>query len=726
MVNVKKSICRICTAYCPVNVTVEDNRVVKVEGNRDAPLYEGYICPKGVGLTAAHNIPNRLKHHLKRLPDGSYQEISSEQLVEEVSKKMAQIIDQHGADAIAAFLGGPTTEQPACVPLAISFLQAIGSTSLYTASTIDQPGMMIAESLHGSWAGGHSDPDKVDVFLLVGTNPVVSKQYFPINPGKSIKRMLNNGTKLIVIDPCQTETARRADVHLQCLPGEDPTIIAGLIRQVIIHGGVNEAFTGLNADGLDTLTEVVDQFTPDYVAERAGIDKQDFLQAAEILVDANSGEFGSGVGPSMATRGTLTAYLMMCLQTIRGFWPEAGTKAVRPRRLLPRREFKAQPNAPTPGWGIGKKTRVRGLELTTAGMPLGALPEEILTPGEGQIRALILHGGGMITWPQTDLVKQALESLELLIVHDVDRELSPSAKMADYVIATHTEFEIASMTQYSEITSMFQTGNGLVQPYSAYHPAVVEPPANADLMESWQIYYRVAQRLGIKLKCVGFFQDPDRAPWLDMDEEPSLDALYEIMCHGSVIPLAEVKKYPDGKVFDEAAEVIQPRDPDCSARFELANPDMLEELAIVADESYINRRGLSDEYPLLFIPRRKQSTNNSSYRADHALKTSYNPAYMHSSDLDTLGLDSGDRVGIRSRHGEITGFVEQDDHVKPGVVAMVHGYGKYPDDSDYDPHKHGANVNNLLHWEDDYDAHCGMPRMGALPISVRPLNFFDK
>ena len=179
--------------------------------------------------------------------------------------------------------------------------------------------------------------------------------------------MIKNGTKLIVIDPRRTETARKAHVHLQCIPGEDPTIIAGLIHLIIANGWVNREFVALNTQGFDQLAQAVSRFTPDYVAARAGIAEEDLHEAARILGQAKAGDFGSGTGPSMATRGTLTAYLMLCLQTLRGFWAARGRRAVQPRVLLPRVKFKAQPRAPYPAWGFGEKLRVRGLQQSAGG-----------------------------------------------------------------------------------------------------------------------------------------------------------------------------------------------------------------------------------------------------------------------------------------------------------------------------------------------------------------------
>jgi len=709
VIEVKTSTCRACSAYCPIEVSIDDGRVVRVDGDRAAPLYGGFICPKGRALTAMHNDANRLRHCLKRQPDGSFTPIGSAQAIDEISARVSEIIARHGPRAVAGFTGGPSVEQPAGPPLMLAFLRAIGSPMAFSAATFDQPGMAIANALHGTWMGGRMRPEAWEVFLLVGGNPIISKQYFGQNPGDQLKALIKNGTQLIVIDPRRTETARKAHVHLQCIPGEDPTIIAGLIHLIIANDWINRDFVALNAQGLDELARAVSRFTPDYVANRAGIQQDDLLHAARIIGQARRGDFGSGTGPSMATRGSLTAYLMLCLQTLRGLWAPEGQEAVQPRVLLPRVKFKAQPRAPYPAWGFGEKLRVRGLQQSAAGLPAGGLAEEILTPGEGQIRALFLHGGAMLTWPQQELTARALQSLELLVMHDV--EMSPTARMAHYVIATKMGFEIPAISLVGEISSLLHPGYGWVEPYGAYQAALLAPPAGADVLDSWQIYYRMARKLGLRLKL------RSGQPPLDMEHEPTTDDIYEYLVAGSAVALSEVKKFPHGHIFDEAREIVGPRDPDCTARLELANPAMLEELAKVRAEDFAQRRGTNQDFPFLLIPRRMQNVTNAAYRPPGVMRNPYNPLFMNPADMKERGIAGGDVVEIRSRHGTIAAVVQGDAGLRPGVVSLTHGFGKNPGEP-CDPRKDGANVNRLTRVDDDYDPYTGIPRMGALPVAI--------
>lgn len=705
-------VCRNCGASCPIVVTLEGERVMKVEGDRDAPLYRGYTCPKGRSIPEGHHNPARLLHSLKRLPDGQRVPISSEQLVEEIAARLERIIDAHGPEAVATFLGTPVTSQPASKLMMVSFLQAIGSRLMFSPMTIDQPGLLIAQALHGVWQGGRMHPKQWDTLLVIGGNPVVSKQYLPQNPAWQLKQLEQRGVRMIVVDPRRTETARRAAVHLQAIPGEDPTILAGLIHLVFALGGVDEAFVAENAEGVDKLRNAVSTFTPDYVAERAGVSVDDLVSAGRILIESRGGDTAPGIGASMATRGNLMSYLALCLQTLRGFWSREGEEASRPRVLTPRREWRAQPQEPRPAW-FGAPISSYNYRATAAGMPTGALPELMLSKGDDRVRGLFMHGGAYYVWPDPAKTLRALGELDLLVMHDL--EMSATAVHADYVIATYDQLETSALSAANEQVGDLHPGYDWNEPYAFYRSALLQPPEGSDLMESWQIYYRVAQKLGLSLTHTT--AAGERIPF-DMTREPATDELLELLCIGSAVPLDEVKRHPHGAIFEQAREYVKPRDLACTARLQLADPTMLAELAQIRAETSLARRRTSDEFPFQFVCRRMQGSTNSAPRPAGVIRTGYNPLWMNLQDMSRIGVVEGDEVVIRSRHGEIVGFVEGDADMREGVVAMTHGFGPKPG-KEYDPRRDGSNVNLLVSWEDDPDPYHGMPRMSAIPVSVK-------
>jgi len=721
----KTSTCRLCTAMCPIVVTIEDGRAVEVHGDRDAPLFEGYTCPKGRALPEIHANPKRLLHSLRRRPDGSHEPISSHDAVNEIADRLRDIVDRHGPSAVAMYIGTSSAAYPAMGNVAGAFITALGSKMIFSAASIDQPGTRIADAFHGMWLGGRTSFDDADAFLFAGTNPVISKQFLAENPAKRLARAVERGTKVVVLDPRRTETARRAHVHLQVRPGQDAVVMAGLIHVILREGLVDQDFIGRHVDGVDALRAAVAGFTPEFVAQRADIPIADLVEAARALGTARRGGAGGGTGISMTSCTSVVSYLLLCLMSLRGWWAREGDRVDRPNVLMPPNHAKAQARGPYRAVG-GHKMRVRGLEQNIGGLPTAALAEEILLPGEGQIRALLNVGGSpMMAWPDQRRTREALESLDLLVTTDV--EYSPTARMADYVVATKMTFETPSMTQVTEYIKYFHPGYGFRAPYAQYTPALLDPPEGADLIEDWQLYYRVAQRLGLALNMVNVFgrigahlEAPIEVVPLDMEHEPTTDDLYEIMCRGSHVPLDEVKRHPHGHVFEELLELrVGPSDPDCDDRLDVGNVAMLTEL------SDMHERGARDQdrdRPFLFVPRRENRVINSTGRTLPGLMRgrSYNPAFMHPEDLAQLGVQAGDLVEIRSEYDTITGVVEPDADLRRGVVSMSHNFGGNPGE-DEDPRVDGANTNRLLRTDVEFDRYTGIPRMGALPVAVVPV-----
>jgi len=722
---VKPSICRICTAHCPILVTVEDGTVTAITGDRESPLFEGYTCPKGRALPAIHAHPDRLLQSLRRRPDGSHEPIKSADAITEIADRVADIVDRHGPEAVALYIGSSNVPHPTLGRLAGAFLQAIGSTNAYSAATIDQPGMMVADAYHGVWLGGRTPFDTSDVWLFVGANPIISKQYLEENPAKRLNRAIANGTKVIVIDPRRTETARRASLHLQPRPGQDAVLLAGLLHLILREGWIDADFVKTNVEGVAELASALAPFTPEMVAGRADVPKDQLFEAARLLGTAQRGGAGSGTGAAMSSPGALVPYLLLCLTSIRGFWARAGDRVEKPNVLLPPFDARAQAFSPYPAL-TGRQMRVRNLERSVAGLPTAALAEEILTPGAGQIRALFNIGGSPATaWPDQRLARRALEDLELFVTTDV--EYSPTARLADYVVATKLALETPGTTQGTEAIKYFHFGYGFALPYAKYTPAVVDTPPGADVIDDWQLYYRLGQRLSLQLKLVslygvpgGYLEAPTDVVPLDMEREPTTDELLELMCRGSRVPLETVKRYPHGHVFEELMELkVAPADPDNATRLDVANPVVLTDLAACAHAS----SAPSAERPYLLIPRRENRVMNSYGQTVPGLMggRTYNPAFMHPDDIAELGLGAGDVVKLNSEHDTIIGILESDSDLRRGVLSMSHGFGGNPGEKE-DPSTVGANTNRLLRSDVRFDPITGQPAMGAIPISVVPVS----
>jgi anaerobic selenocysteine-containing dehydrogenase len=722
------SICRLCTAFCPILVEVEDGRAIRVTGDPGNDLFHGYTCPKGRALPEQHASASRLLHSLKREADGARCPIAVERAMDEIAAKVSAIVARHGPRAVAVYLGTGTLPYPATMPAARSWLRGVGSPMFFTPGTIDQPGKSTAMALHGGWQAGEQGFDGADTYLLVGMNPVISKCHGILsqNPGRKLKDAVARGLKLIVLDPRRTETVRRAALHLQLRPGEDPALLAGIVRVVIEERLYDAEFVAENAEGLERLAEAVRGFTPDYVSERAGVPAQDVVRAARIFAGARRGCAIAGTGPSFATRGTLTEYLCLCLNTLCGRWARAGEKVPRPNVMLPAHVARAQPIPPFPAWGFGEKMRVRGLTASAAGLPTAALSDEMLLEGEGQVKVLFSVGGNpMLAWPDQRRTRAALDKLELLVA--IDCELSATAELADYVIAPKLSFETPGMSHAVEGLKYYGFGLGFPRPWAQYAPRIAKPPEGSELIEEWEFFHGLARRMGIAMKLMTSFrsgpyvESPPLSFMLDDGDPPTTERILEEVTRTARVPLEEVKRHPNGRVWDEIDDRVQPRQAGNTDRLQLGDPYIMRELLELRAEDYLKRRS-DDEYPFLLVSRRSNNFINSIGRSIAKLTAGrpYNPAFVHPQDLAALGIASGQGIEIRSAHDAIWAVAETDDTLRRGVVAMSQNFGGQPDE-DQRYRELGSNTGRLTAVDLDYDPVSGIPRMGALPVSIAPL-----
>ncbi|MBX7449890.1 molybdopterin-dependent oxidoreductase [Mycolicibacterium sp. 3033] len=721
-------ICRICSAHCGVLATVTDGRLTKVAGDPDNPMFRGYTCAKGRALPEIHNNPQRLLHSQKRHADGSYTRIGSEEAMDEIADRLRELIAAHGPRSVAMYLGTNGLPYPASALMGNAFMRGIGSPMFFTANTIDQPGKQIALAAHGHWLGGDVDFNDADSWLLIGTNPVVSKAIgIPgQNPSQNLRAAIERGMRLIVIDPRRSQTAARAALHLQPRPGEDVTILAGIINVIIGNGWHDTAFIDENVTGFDALARAVSSYTPTYVADRADIAASQLVAAAELFATygVTRGMVNAGTGANFALHGNVLEYLCLCLTTICGRWQRAGQKVTRPNALLPAFTAKAQAHPPYQGWGYGEKLRVRGLTDAVCGMPTAALADEILLEGDGQVKALICIGGNpMAAWPDQRKTRRALQSLDLLVT--LDTEMSLTSRLADYVIAPMMQMETPAMTMGSELIKYYTSGTGIPAAYAQYTPRVVTPPPGSDLLEEWKFFLGLTKRMDLELWFVNFFgggggkfmESPPVVLQMDAATDLTTEQLFEQMCATSRIPLDEVRQYPHGHIFDVDA-VVQDRDPHVMARLDVGNEYMLDELAEMRTEDFATARADS-AFPFRLIPRRHQNFMNSSGTALAALNRGkpYNPLYMHPDAVAELGLQSGCSVLVTSHHDSVPAVLEADDSLRRDVVAMHHAFGGLPEEDD-EFRERGTNVGRLVSTEVDYDPITGLPRQGNIAVRV--------
>ncbi len=711
-----KTYCRFCHAYCALDADVDETgRLVAVRGDADDPVYGGYTCIKGRQLPEVLNHPDRLRSSLKRTPAGDFEEIPTERALDEIAEKLRGIIDSNGARSVASYCGTHSFQNSAQLAVSKAWHTGIGSPSFYTSVTIDQPAKFVAMARHGLWSGGGHDFESADVILVVGNNPLVSvfSPYGGIpafSPSKSLRDAKKRGLQMIVIDPRRTEAARYADIHLAPKPGEDPTLLAGMARVIIEEGLYDKDFCDAHVQGFDRLREAVDSFTPAYVEARAGVPAEQMIAAARMFAGGARGGVSCGTGPNMAPHPNATEHFVLALGSLCGRVNRAGDKVPNPG-ILSAHQRKAQAIAPFKAWGIGADSRVRGLsELFIGGvgeMPTAALADEILTPGEGQVRALLCMGGNpVIAWPNQEKVLRAIDSLELMVC--VDIRLSSTAKLADYVIAPKVTLEREDVNILTD--SWYST------PYVHYTQAVADP--GFDAIEEWEVYWELAHRLGSPIKLAG-----GEVP---LEVRPSKLDVMKLVLPKPRVALEEIRAAEGGQVYGDVEVFVARADPGNEARLDVGPPELCEELREIRAEVFsLTGAGYgedADGFSHRLISRRLRQVYNSSGQYLDAVRKegTTNPAFMHPNDLAELGLAGGDLIEIRSAHASIPAVAEASDEIRPGVISMAHAWGDTPS-QDAKVREVGASTNRLVDDATDYDPISGMARQSAIPVNVHRL-----
>ncbi len=713
----ERAFCRICLGHCGMVLTVDtDDRITNIRGDRDHPLTRGYACFKGLQAEEAHHGDARLLHSQRKNAFGSFDNIASEQALDEIAERLQQSIDRHGPDSVGVYFGNGSIFNSTAVSMQASFLDAIGSRSRFTSYTIDQSAKTLSFERLGGWAGGNLQLDQCDVILLIGTNPLVSHGllgFLASDPTKRLKEAKAKGVKVIVIDPRRTETAGFADVSIQPLPGHDPAILAGLIRMILAEGWEDKAFCDqyVGAVSMAALRAAVEPFSEAVVEAHSGLNPGDLRMVATLFArDSRQGAAYTGTGPSMAPHSNLMQHLADSLNVICGRFIRAGDSVLSMDMLTPPKEFRAEVIAPPRTSWNAPPSRIRGVGVLAGEKTTGTLPEEILTPGAEQVKCLISCGGNLASlMPDQQKMLKAFEALDVLV--SIDPYMSNTARLADYVIAPRMQYERADLPVSAYGFAFFP------ESWTGYAPAILNPPSGSDVIEEWHFFWAVARRLGKSLNFCGVE--------IDRDIPPTTDELLAIRCQHPLAPLEEIKKHPSGKVFTEAQSIVLPPRPEATAQFDVIPDDVRDEIAGLAAEltPYGGTRG---EFTHLLSTRRMRNFYNSigMHLPKTRARNPYNPAYLNPEDLVELGIASGDHVVITSDHASIEAIVESDPMVRRGVVSMAVAWGGLPGEKPDTAHK-GSSTNMLISTDRDVDPVNAMPRMSAIPVKICAINASD-
>src|SRR5262245_62010601 len=479
--------CTICEAACGLELEVEGRNVVSVRGDGEDVFSRGFICPKGAALRELDADSDRLRQPLVR-KGGTHVPVSWDEAFEAIDRGLGPIIDRHGNDAVAFYLGNPGAHSTALVLYNQALLTGFRTRNRYSASTVDQYPKQVAVSLvFGTpFSVPVPDIDRSRYLLMLGANPMASNGSLWTVPdfrGRA-RRMRERGGRLVVVDPRRSETAAIADEHIAIRPGTDALLLAGMVHTLFAEGLVRLGDLAPWTHGVDDVRRAIAPFAPEQVAARCGVPAAVIRRLARELAAADAGCVYGRIGTTTTEFGTTASWLVDVLNVLTGQLDRPGGA------MLPKAAAFAANTRGKAGVGTGvrlhrHKTRVRGAPEVLGEFPCACLAEEIETPGEGQVRALItIAGNPAVSTPNAHRLSRALASLEFMV--SVDIYLNETTRHADVILPglsplEQSHFDIA----FPQLS---------VRNWVRYSPPVFEPPRGA--LEEWEVLLRL---LGVLL-----------------------------------------------------------------------------------------------------------------------------------------------------------------------------------------------------------------------------------
>ncbi|CAN5890385.1 molybdopterin oxidoreductase family protein [soil metagenome] len=741
--------CPLCEAGCGLEINVAGERVTRIRGDRDDVFSHGFICPKGSTLRQLDEDPDRLRQPLVRR-HGELVEVGWDEAYAEVARLLEPVLTAGNRDALGVYVGNPNAHNLSALLYLKPLLKALGTRNVYSASTVDQR----PKELSSSWLFGGGltipvpDVDRTDYLLVLGANPYASNGSLataPDWPGR-IEAMRARGGRLVVVDPRRSRTAEEADWHLAIRPGTDALLLAGLVTALAEADRVDPGPVSPYLRGLDEVLAALAQFTPDAVAEVVGIDADDIRRLARELADAPTAAVYGRIGTTTAEFGTLASWLVDVLNVCTG-------NLDRPGGAMFARAAAGSSNtrgAPRTGRGlrIGRHhSRVRGLGETMGELPVACLAEEIDTPGEAQIRALVtVAGNPVLSTPNSGRLDAALATLDAYVA--VDIYVNETTRHADVILPPPSALQRGHYDLALLQVALHNVAN--------YSPPVL--PLADGQPDEWEVLARLALLArgtgaegdpavvddlvvgALVAAAVGdehgpvYGRDPDEllaelAP--RRGPERLLDLMLRTGPYGDgfgsrtaevapgVLPLSLDVLLANPHGVDLGA--LEPRLPEV-----LRTPSGLVELdaePLVADLSRL-AAALDRPTPEAVLVGRRDLRSNNSWMHNVEVLVKGRPRctlHVHPRDAERWGVSSGDRACVSGRVGTLEAPVEVTDAVRPGVVSLPHGWGHDTDGAQLQVAGRHAGVNsNLVTDELLVDSLSGNAVLNGIPVTVAP------
>jgi anaerobic selenocysteine-containing dehydrogenase len=317
--------CPLCEAVCGLRITLDDDgRVATVAGDEQDPFSRGFLCPKGASLGRLDEDPDRLPGPVVR-DGGRWRPVDWDRAFALVDEGLSGVIDRHGRQALALFLGNPTFHTMAGILYRGPLAAALGTRNVFSASTVDQMPKHVACGLMlgDPWAVAVPDLDRTDHLLILGANPAVSNGSLcaaPDFPGR-LKALRRRGGRVVVVDPRRTRTSELADEHVFVRPGTDPLLLFGIVHTLLAEGLER---VDLPVDGLAELRALARDFSPATVAPVCGVPAEVIVRLARELAAAPTAAVYGRIGTCTVEFGTLAQWLIDVLNVLTGNFDRPG------------------------------------------------------------------------------------------------------------------------------------------------------------------------------------------------------------------------------------------------------------------------------------------------------------------------------------------------------------------------------------------------------------------
>lgn len=629
--------CNLCEAICGLEIQVDGPRIVSIRGDSADPFSRGYICPKGVALIDIHEDPNRLRRPMRRVGD-EWRELAWNEAFDLAAERLSTIVAQHGNDAVGVYIGNPTVHNSGTLFSIPQLARVVKTRNMFSASSVDQlPNQLASLMMYGhQFLLPIPDIDRTDYFLILGANPAASNGSLMTAPGvaRRIRAIRERGGKVVVIDPRRTETAEIASEHHFVRPATDAALLMAMLNTMRVESLFRIARPD-RLDGLELALDAIAGMTADAAAPITGIDAATIRRLAREFAGAPSAVCYGRVGTSVQSFGTLNQWLIQLLNLVSGNLDrEGGTLVTSP--LIP---------VTGPGTRAGHhaawRSRVRGLPESNGELPVAVLAEEILSPGDGQIRGMItICGNPVLSTPNGRQLDDALSSVDFMLA--VDIAINETTRHADLILPPTSSL---NHDHYDLLFNAFAVRN------VARFNAGIWPRPEEERYD-WEIFNELGARLGARLQ----------RPFQPL---PSM--------RGALPPpvLNQLDDAPHGLDLGPLVPSLYDRLETPDAKIHCAPPALVEDVA----------RFRTTAAPATFtlIGRRHLRSNNSWMHSSHRLIKGprRDQLMMHPDDVASLQLADGQLVEVRASAGSVRIPVQSTDEVMRGVVCLPHGFGHH-------------------------------------------------